>query len=67
MRIYNFKFIKKQGIMYIYLVLICKNIKMIDAGIAQLVEQLIRNQKIAGSSPVSSTIDESVRTIRTFR
>ena len=56
MRIYNFKFIKKQGIMYIYLVLICKNIKKIDAGIAQLVEQLIRNQKIAGSNPVSSTI-----------
>lgn len=44
--------------MYIYLVLICKNIKMIDAGIAQLVEQLIRNQKIAGSNPVSSTIKE---------
>ena len=39
-----------------YDVLICKNIKMIDAGIAQLVEQLIRNQKIAGSNPVSSTI-----------
>ena len=33
---------------------------------AQLVEQLNRNQQVGGSSPSCSTIDESVRTIRTL-
>ncbi len=32
------------------------NINVERAGIAQLVEQLSRNQQVAGSSPVSSTI-----------
>ena len=32
------------------------NINVKRAGIAQLVEQLSRNQQVAGSSPVSSTI-----------
>ncbi len=30
-----------------------------DAGIAQLVEQLIRNQQVAGSSPAAGSIDFS--------
>ena len=29
---------------------------ILRAGVAQLVEQLFRNQQVAGSSPVSSTI-----------
>jgi hypothetical protein len=31
----------------------------VDGVVAQLVERLVRNEKVAGSSPVGSTIPES--------
>ena len=31
-------------------------VEQINAGVAQLVEQLIRNQQVAGSSPASSSM-----------
>lgn len=44
---------------------IYKKIKLnaFNADLAQLVEQLNRNQKVEGSSPLIGTSDESVRTI----
>ncbi len=33
---------------------------VVDAGVAQLVEQLIRNQQVAGSSPATSSIQKKV-------
>ena len=38
----------------------------VGAIVAQLVEQLIRNEQVTGSIPANGSIDESVRTFRTL-
>ena len=44
------------------------NCGIMSAGaiVAQLVEQLIRNEQVTGSIPANGSIDESVRTFRTL-
>jgi hypothetical protein len=38
---------------------------LVNAGIAQLVEQLICNQQVIGSSPIAGSLSESVSKIST--